>query len=447
MPPRHRASERRTVAHGRWSDFRFVEINAAFLDHTGMPWPIGKTATELLGTPNPRWAKLYGQALDTGRSIRVEESEPTLDRIFDLNILSLEPECDRVAVLFTNVTERRRSASALRESEERLRLLVEGIPQLVWRSADEGRWTWSSVQWQSLTGQSLDASLDRGWLDVVHPDDQDAVRRAWQEVATTDGIDVAFRVRRVSDGAYLWHHTRSMPVRDETGRTVEWLGTTTDVQQRMEMQERQTVLVDELQHRTRNLIGIVRSVADKTARTSADFNDFRARFRDRLDALARVQGLLSRLADVDRVSFDDLIRMELSAMSGGLDRVRIEGPTGVRLRSSTVQTLAMALHELATNAVKYGALKQQGGQLAVTWSFEPTGDGGKPWLHVDWRESGVTMPGATIAPKGTGQGRDLIERALPYQLRARTSYQLGPDGVHCTISLPVSSTQEVPKHA
>ena len=82
----------------------------------------------------------------------------------------------------------------------------------------------------------------------------------------------------------------------------------------------------------------------------------------------------------------------------------------------------------------------------MTWSLEPMGDDGQPWLHIDWRESGVAMPPAGSAPKGTGQGRELIERALPYQLRARTSYQHGPDGVLCAISLPVSASKEVGAH-
>lgn len=148
--------------------------------------------------------------------------------------------------------------------------------------------------------------------------------------------------------------------------------------------------------------------------------------------------------DHDRVTFDELINAELTAMNGSADRVTINGPTGVRLRSSTVQTLAMALHELATNAVKYGALGQSAGRLAITWRLEIPADEDKPWLHIDWLESGVSMPPADAAPRGGGQGRELIERALPYQLRAKTSYILGPHGVHCTIAIPVSaSTAEV----
>ncbi|WP_395396510.1 PAS domain-containing protein (plasmid) [Novosphingobium sp. BL-8A] len=111
-------------AEGRWADFRFLDVNCAFLVHTTMPWPVGKTATELLGSPNPRWTELYGQALDTGQPLRVEEPEATLGLIFDLNIFSLDRERNRVAVLFTNITERKTAEAALRESEERQAILL-----------------------------------------------------------------------------------------------------------------------------------------------------------------------------------------------------------------------------------------------------------------------------------------------------------------------------------
>jgi two-component sensor histidine kinase len=102
-----------------------------------------------------------------------------------------------------------------------------------------------------------------------------------------------------------------------------------------------------------------------------------------------------------------------------------------------VQTFALALHELATNAVKYGALSDRGGQLAVCWEVRHD-DARGAQLWVDWRESGVSdMPSPEAPARGNGYGRELIERALPYQLGARTSYAFETDGVHCTIEVPV----------
>lgn len=329
----------------------------------------------------------------------------------------------------------------------RLQTLMEGIPQLVWRAIDGGHWTWSSPQWTDHTGLSSEDSAGLGWLNALHPDDRDKAMHFWNAAVRTGHLEMEGRIRHAATRQYRWFQTRATPVRDESGMIVEWLGTSTDIHELRELQERQKVLVAELQHRTRNLMGVVRSMADKIARTSTDLADFRERFHDRLAALARVQGLLSRLEEHDRVTFDDLIRTELSAMGSASGRVALHGPPGVRLRSSTVQILALALHELATNAVKYGALGQPAGRLAVSWRLQPQGGQDKPWLHIDWRESGVRMPPSGAGPHGNGQGRELIERALPYQLGARTSYSFGPDGVHCTISIPVSaSTTEPDRH-
>lgn len=329
-------------------------------------------------------------------------------------------------------------ATKLREAEQRLQTLVEGIPQLVWRAINGGEWTWASPQWTEYTGQSEVDSRGWGWLEPLHPDDRDAARQAWSHALDSGGFEVEYRIRHQKQGAWRWFQTRATPVHDSAGAIVEWLGTSTDIHDLHEMQDRQKILVAELQHRTRNLMGVVHSMADKTVRSSVDLADFRVHFHDRLKALSRVQGLLSRLEEHDRVTFDELIETELSAMGGGTERVTIEGPVGIRLRSSMVQTLAMAIHELATNAVKYGALGGTQGRLAITWSLEPSSRDGKPWLHIDWRESGVDMPLADASPQGTGQGRELIEKALPYQLGAETSYQLTMDGVYCTISVPVS---------
>jgi two-component sensor histidine kinase len=204
-----------------------------------------------------------------------------------------------------------------------------------------------------------------------------------------------------------------------------------------ETEERLTLAAAELQHRTRNLISVVGTIADNTLRTSKTFDEFKARYHERLQALGRAQGLLSRTKE-GRVTFDQLLNAELSAQSvrvGENGSVTLDGPKGIPMRSGTVQTLAMVMHELVANAVKYGALKQRNGHLTVRWHLETSGEDGKPWLHLDWKESGVEMP---PSPQATGQGRALIEQALPYQFGAYTTFALEEDGVHCTISLPIS---------
>ena len=129
-----------------------------------------------------------------------------------------------------------------------------------------------------------------------------------------------------------------------------------------------------------------------------------------------------------------MVRAELAAHTDAKPpKVTISGPT-VRLTSRQVQNFALALHELTTNAVKYGALKGDAGQLSVNWSVERTEKGGRR-LALTWTESGVD-----VRPKRAtrrGYGRELIEKALPYALRARTDYVLGEGGVRCRIELPL----------
>jgi PAS domain S-box-containing protein len=345
----------------------------------------------------------------------------------------------------TDITAMKEVLERVERSEERLRSAVE-VGRL-------GLWDWNvvtgEVHWSDehyrLEGYGVGQVTPsyETWSQRIHPADRPGTEAALRRAMDTGEEYVRdFRVVH-PDGSVHWLHGRGRFFYEDD-RAIRMVGAMTDITDRREWEERQQVLVAELQHRTRNLMGVVRSMSDGTARASADLPDFRRRFRDRLEALSRVQGLLSRLNEHDRVTFDELIHAELSAMDGGSERVALDGPPGVRLRSSTVQTLAMALHELATNAVKYGALGQPGGKLAISWRLDPSDQNGKPWLHIDWRESGVDMPPPGAAPHGTGQGRELIEEALPYQLSAKTSYILGPDGVHCMISIPVSvSTGEV----
>jgi two-component sensor histidine kinase len=203
-----------------------------------------------------------------------------------------------------------------------------------------------------------------------------------------------------------------------------------------EREERLALVIAELQHRTRNLISVVGAIADDTLRTSSTLNEFKINYHERLDVLGRAQGLLFRRSEGGRVTFDELLHGELAAQSVRVDgQVTLDGPAGVRLRTGTVQMLAMVLHELVANAIKYGALSQPEGRLAIRWRQEISADNGKPWLHLDWTESGVDMPEEAAT---AGNGRELIERALPYQFDARTTFAVNTDGLHCTISLPAS---------
>nr|WP_312029686.1 HWE histidine kinase domain-containing protein [Methylocystis sp. H62] len=180
----------------------------------------------------------------------------------------------------------------IRESEESFRLLATNIPQLVFRTKGNGARAWGSPQWIEFTGLSLEDSLGFGWLEAIHPEDHDATVAAWAAAEETGEYCVEHRIRRGSDGEYRWHQTRAKPIAEIQG---DWVGTSTDVHQLREFQELQQVLLAELQHRTRNLLAVVQSIARQTIRTSRSLDEFVPQFEGRLRALSRVQGLLARL--------------------------------------------------------------------------------------------------------------------------------------------------------
>jgi two-component system, chemotaxis family, CheB/CheR fusion protein len=259
--------------------------------------------------------------------------------------------------------------------------------------------------------------------------------------------DLASTEREVHGKDGSWYLTRLKPYRTVEDKIDGVVVTFVDIGERRraedalrESESRMRIMVGELQHRTRNLIGVVIALADRTSVGAESLDDFRASFGDRLAALARVQGLLSRAAPAGGVTFDELLKSELSAQSaknGGV--LTVDGPKGVALRPISVQALAMALYELTTNALKYGALGQRNGRLDIHWRAET--ENGAPWIFVDWRERGVDTTEVAAGSKGEGSGRRLIEDALPYQFGARTTFVIEPDGVHCTIALPLSGPE------
>jgi two-component system CheB/CheR fusion protein len=238
---------------------------------------------------------------------------------------------------------------------------------------------------------------------------------------------------KTEDGAthYL---VRLSPYRDSSKITQGIVIAFIDVTNIIHAEARQNVLIAELQHRTRNLLTVVQSIAHRTIGKGAALDALSAR----LGALGRVQSLVSS-APADTVDLGELIRFELEAVGArDGDKVRIKGPS-VSLNFELVQTLGLALHELTTNALKYGALKYPAGTIAISWELRRNPDNSQI-VMLDWKEAGVPI---AKSPVRKGFGRELIERALVRSLDAKSEMAFGHDGLSCHIELPLSLPVDV----
>jgi two-component sensor histidine kinase len=258
-------------------------------------------------------------------------------------------------------------------------------------------------------------------------------------VQSGERITCEYRVRRPRDGAIRSARSNIFPLLDDAGGVQRIGSICHDVTGEKATADRLENMVAELQHRTHNLMAVLQSIVAQTLAASEDLDSFKMSIEERLIALSRVQRLLSR-SDREPVTIGALVQLEVDAIGGDGPPGRIEvcGPE-VRIRNSTVQMLALALHELAIDARKNGALSTDQSRLQIGWQVEQIR--GAPWLRLSWIEARPVCVAAKRDPRGFG--RELIERALPYSLNAETCYELDGTGLRCTISLPL--TKEGPK--
>lgn len=329
-----------------------------------------------------------------------------------------------------DLAEMAKARADLRDSEARYRLIVESATDYAIITMDAGRRVtgWNPGA-ESLFGWSQDEVLGQS-ADLIFTEEDQAAGRPREEVqeARESGraSDDRWHVRR--DGSRFFAAGALMPLLGEMGGFVKIVRDRTA--ERLQ-EDRRRLMVSELQHRVKNILAVVRSVASRTLETTDSVEDFAAHFDGRLQALARTQNALSRSA-MAFVDLESSIRDELVSHAVAADQVEIQGPR-ISLRSKAAETFALAIHELATNAVKYGALASPRGRIDIAWRITKTEAG--PRLSLEWRERNVAVIEAS--PRRQGFGRDLIERGLPYDLGAETSLEFSPGGVICTISIPL----------
>jgi PAS domain S-box-containing protein len=313
-------------------------------------------------------------------------------------------------------------------SEAYLHILADSIPAIAWSATPEGHFDYFNQRMVDFTGLPDDQSGS-----AFHPEDWKKASAKWQHSLRTGEIyEVEHRLCR-HDGEYRWMISRALPVRDGDGKILRWFGTAVDIHDIYEASESRELLAQELSHRIKNIFAVIGSLISMSARQAPEHKDFAGRMRQRIGALGRAHEFVRPHSDESRkpgidTTFHALVAEILSpypAHDGG--RIEIGGEDeAVDDRSAT--PLALLIHELATNATKYGSLSNESGCVRITTHVE--GDD----FVVDWSEVGG--PPVAGPPERTGFGTDLTEISIRDQLGGDLQREWAAEGLRVTVRVP-----------
>lgn len=300
--------------------------------------------------------------------------------------LDLQGRCIRIVASSRDITQRKQHEQALRESEERFRAAVGIVSSIIWTNDAEGKMRGLQSSWGNFTGQSEADYQDYGWANAVHPEDSLPTIAAWEvAVANKSLFEFEHRVRR-RDGEWRLCSIRAVPILSDDGTIREWVGVHTDITEQKEAEAKIRLLMAEIAHRSKNLLGVVQVVARQTG-YHGDPAAFLERLTDRIQGLAASHDLLVK-DNWSRVEISDLVQGQLAHFKELIcTRIIVHGPA-VHLDPAAAQAISMALHELATNAAKYGALSNDTGRVRLIWDVTQAA---VPDFTIQWTEEGGPM--------------------------------------------------------
>ena len=321
-------------------------------------------------------------------------------------------------------------AARLRESEARFRALTTATSDVVYRMSPDWR------EMRQLDGRGFIVDTDSpsiAWIDeYLLPEDQDMILGVIQEAVDSKGVfQLEHRVRR-ADGSVGWTFSRAVPILDASGEIIEWFGAATDVSARHEAEAHLRLVVNELNHRVKNNLATVQAIAAQTFRNADDLVQAEAAFVGRIEALALATDFLTGAKGPHpsmRLVLEEAVRSHRPTP----ERCRLAGPD-LHLPPKTAQAVSLAVHELATNALKHGAWSAQHGEVAVDWSSAHDERGGRR-LRLTWSERG----GPPVSPPTRrGFGSRLIEQGLAHELNGQVRLVFDPAGLACLVDAPLA---------
>ncbi|WP_349367720.1 PAS domain-containing protein [Salinarimonas sp.] len=415
-------------------ELRFTLVNPAYQGLRPDTPMLGRGYEEIF--PEAREAAaLLRRVLATGeREIRTGyhapiPGEPDARWDHQITRLPASGEPGSLLVLTWDATAHWRAQRDLRRSEARFRSFADGLPLLVWVHDAAGGHDFVNETFRRFFGFSPAERSDIDWRDVVHPDDYDAyVETFLARFAAREPFRAQARVRR-ADGAWRWIESWGEPRFSEDGAFERYIGASADATERVEAERHRDLLMAELDHRVKNTLAVVQGIAQHTFRNGVVGEPALEAFKGRLRALAGAHDLLTReswaQADLAAVAAKAL------AFGGARERVRIDGPP-VRVTPKQAVTMGMALHELATNALKHGALSRPRGRVCVVWRVSSGHDCRR--LVLEWRET----DGPPAAPPARrGFGLRMIERALAADLGGTVTLDFAREGLVCRLDAPL----------
>ena len=268
------------------------------------------------------------------------------------------------------------------------------------------------------------------FLALVHPDDRSRLTELVRKISPdAPSFDVTFRFVR-PDGRAIWLEQTAKGEFDPQGRLQRIKGLTVDITERKHAEERQDLLIAELDHRVKNVLARVAVVAMQTREGSTSMSEFVKALDGRIQSMAAAHSLLSQ-SRWHGVGLADLVRDQLAPYATDAN-AKISGPN-IMLSAAATQAVAMVLHELVTNAAKYGALSKPGGRVSIEWDKPSDGNSGA-MLTIEWREIGG--PPVTAQAR-SGFGTSLIRDLIPHELGGTIALRFDSDGVRCKIGVPL----------
>ncbi len=342
---------------------------------------------------------------------------------------------DGVVITFVDVTARKLLDDALKESERRLAAIINQATAGIIETDLEGRITLVNPLFCHIVGRTEKELHGLRMRDITHPEDlpQDATLFARM---IAEGVGFDYEKRHVRpDGSLVWVHKSVSPIIDANGQAQRVLAVVLEVTEHKLAEAHRELLLHELSHRVKNTLATVQSIAAQTAQSAATVEAYRNAFMARLMALSGTHNLL-QIGDWHGALLRDVVLTELAPYQTDAVRWTIEG-ADVLLEPNTAVAFGMAVHELTTNAAKYGALSNADGRVDISWAVRTEADGRA--LAFAWRETG----GPHVKTKRRkGFGTRLITEGLALQLDGKIELDFEPNGIRCSIDvlLPTTAT-------